>query len=282
MSTPNPEPTTPHPTSAHPRVAPWLFAVGGLSLALVFACGPAPRESHTPAPTPVGPTTVVLSPDAQGGLGVRGPHILVDGIAVIEVVPDVVDLTVVLSIQRSTPKQAVVDMRAEQRRMVAALKLQGVSGVDLRTSQLSVSPVYGDYPRHRIEGYVAELTFVASLRDFDRIADVLEAASSFEVSNLYTRFRSTEMAAKKKELRDMALRAARDKARQSTAVLEVVLGQVVSIEEVSRSDRASWGTTGNMMVNEFSSASFESQSVVPGAIRLDLTVEVQFALAGPA
>ncbi len=98
-----------------------------------------------------------------------------------------------------------------------------------------------------------------------------------------TQFRSTELQAKKRELRDMALEAARDKARQSAAALEVELGSVISIEEIGRSDRANWGMEGNVFANEYRSASAaEGDALIPGAVPLSLTVEVEYAIAGGA
>jgi len=210
---------------------------------------------------------------------VARPHVLVNGIATLDIRPDVADVTITLSIERPRPNAALSELRTQRDALVASLSEIGISGVDLRSSHTGVSTVYETRGGREIRGYEASQTFVASLTDFEKIGDVLERAAAFELASMRTSYRSTRMTEKKLELREMALRAAELKATQSVEVLDVTLGPVISIEETGRNS-AGWGTSMNSIGNDFSAEGPTGAPVEPGAIPMTLTVEVGYALVG--
>ncbi len=255
------------------RAAPWLLAGAGLALSLFLGLdrGRSASCQHAVAPS-------CSSAVGQGSSSER-PRVLVNGIATLEVIPDVADITVRLEIERASPRDAVQAVRAEQDALVAALNEDGIAGEHLRISHIGVSPEYDTIARvSQIRGYSASVSFVASVDDFTRLGDVLERVSGFQVKHLSTRFRSTELPAKKRALRTKALEAARAKAEQSAAVMGVQLGGVLSIEETSRNDRPGWGAVGNVISNEYVNAGPLEGSSVPGAVPISLSVEVGYAL----
>jgi uncharacterized protein YggE len=202
-------------------------------------------------------------------------QIRVNGIATMEVNPDVVDLTLTLSVSRARPKSALTTLHAQQTKLVAALIKAGVANAELRLSHVNVSPRHKPHPNsHVIDGYSASVTLVATLSEFERLGDVMEAAASHEVSQMYTRFRSTKLTEKKKQVREMALKATRDKAGQIATSMQVELGEVLAIEEVV-GNGALWGAVGNE--NMYAPAR-AGEKLQPGAIELSLTVEVAYAL----
>ena len=239
------------------RPRPWHIRVVILVGLLAGGCGQQP---------PVHAVIEASQPPRQ---------IRVNGIATLEVNPDVVDLTMTLSITRERPKAAVSELRDQQGPLVAALVKAGVDEPELRLSYINVMPHNKPYPdSHIVDGYSASITLVASLRDFARIGDVMEAAASHGVSQLYTRFRSTKMIEKKKEAREMALQATRDKAQQIATSMHVELGNVLVVEEVA-GNAASWGAVSNE--NMYAVAA-QGEKLQPGAIELSLTLEVAYAL----
>ncbi len=254
------------------RVAPWLLAGAGLALSLFLGVGGGRSHcQHSVAPS-------YASAVGQPGLSER-PRVLVNGIASIEVIPDVADVTVRLGVERASPRDAAVAIRAEQSALEAALNADGIAGERLRISHTGVAPVYETIAGvSQLRGYSATVSLVASVDDFSRLGDVLERVSGFQVQHISTRFRSTELPAKKRALRTKALEAARAKAEQSAGVMGVQLAEVLSIEETSRNDRPGWGAVGNVMVNEYVNAGPVEGSSVPGAVTLSLSVEVGYAL----
>jgi uncharacterized protein YggE len=245
------------PTQRCPHLAPLLIAAAGTA-ALSAGC------RQQPAPT----STVV-----QASTPIR--QISVNGIATMEVNPDVVDLSLTLSVVRASPKPALTTLRAEQTKLVEALKEAGVAETDLRLGHIDVSPRYRPHPNsHLVDGYEASVTLVITLHDFDELGDVMEAAARHGVSRMYTRFRSTELAAKKKEVRELALQATRDKARQIATSMKVELGEVLTVAETGITGGL-WGAVGNE--NVYAPAR-PGQKLQPGAIELSLTLEATYAL----
>jgi uncharacterized protein YggE len=59
----------------------------------------------------------------------------------------------------------------------------------------------------------------------------MEAGADAGATSLATQFRRTDLADLKKKVREMALAAARDKAKQTAAALDIQLGAVVSVNE---------------------------------------------------
>ncbi|MCB9748396.1 MAG: SIMPL domain-containing protein [Myxococcales bacterium] len=255
---------TPRPGGAV-ALAPWILAGAGFVLALCLAV--------TNQPRPCASTPIITSTQAEA------PHLLVNGIATIEVVPDVLDVTVQLALERASPRDAVQALRAEQDALIAALNADGFSGESLRVSHSGVSPVYETIAgTSRIRGFEASVSLVICVQDFDRVGEVLERVAGFELRHLSTHFRSTKIAEKKRELRAMALEAARAKAEQSATLMGVQLAEVLSIEETQRNDSPGWGSLANFAANEYVATGASAEPSMPGAVSLSLAVEVGYAL----
>jgi hypothetical protein len=186
----------------------------------------------------------------------------------------VVDLTMTLSTSGPRPKAALAALHGKQGPLVSALRDAGVVDADLRLGHVDVAPVYKPHPQsHLVDGYEASITLVATLHDFARIGDVMEAAADHDVSRIHTRFRSTTLTEKKKEVREMALAAARDKAQQIAKSMGVELAGVLSVSELAGSSTP-WA-----IGNENAYAPVARDEILqPGAIELSLTLEVAYRL----
>jgi len=204
-------------------------------------------------------------------------QIKVNGIATLEVNPDVVDLTLTLEVQGARPKEAVTGLEAQRKPLVAALLAAGVPVDELRLSHVNVTPVHKRHPdNHVIDGYRASVTLVATLKDFARIGDIMDTAATHQVSRMHTHFRSTKMPEMKLRVREMALEAARRKAAQVATSMKVVLGDLLAVEELAR-DAPRWGAPSNM--NAFAPAQGSDAPLQPGALPISLTVVVSYELA---
>lgn len=235
-----------------------LVAAGALAL---IACTSLRTPSHADAPA---------SPSEPG-------YILVDGIASIQVVPDIVDLSLTLTAEHDDPKRAVAALRAQQGALLEALEAAGGADAKLHAGQLQLSTRWRDHSAHERPYYVASLTVVACLTEFDRMGAVLAAGAEHGVTAASSRYRSTQLPEKKKAVRELALRAAADKAAQSAELMGARLGAVTAIEEVG-SRSGGWG----MVSNNYEAAPSGGGSdgvLMPGAIDLSLTVEVRYALS---
>lgn len=161
--------------------------------------------------------------------------------------------------ENSTKMQAVI----------AALKQAGVAEADLRTTGLSVSPVYspnpaaGDSPP-RIEGFQASNTVQVTLRDLSRIGTIINAALTAggnQVAGI--QFTVQDPAA----IRRQALQAAMSDAQASAQALASAAGvHLVGIRSVSES---------SCCAQPFAAMAGVAASVPPPVFGGEQTVEAQ-------
>jgi uncharacterized protein YggE len=156
----------------------------------------------------------------------------VTGSATLEVSPDCADLTMTLSSDNIRPGTATQAVDAKEGNLIAALTKQGVAPNDMKLSLVSLEPVYeqGGYPLV-IHTYRAQITVTATTRDFAKISQLMEAGSDAGAIAMSSQFRRSDMPELKKKVRDMALAAAKDKAKQTATSLQIDLGRIVSVGE---------------------------------------------------
>jgi hypothetical protein len=158
-----------------------------------------------------------------------------------------------LSVQgevRAAPDQATVSlgvvtegdtaeaaMRANATRMTAlmqALRRAGVAERDIQTSQLSVNPqyVYVENEQPRIQGYVAQNTVNATVRDLARLGRTLDAAVSAGGNTLNgVSFGLQDPDAAEDAARRDAMREALERARLYADASGLRVGRILSISE---------------------------------------------------
>ena len=207
----------------------------------------------------------------------------VTGTATLQVRPDVVDLH--LTIAAEAPKAKVADqqLRARQAELRAALVTAGIATEDLAFSSLGIEPVYV-YDEHappRLRGYRAAIDLTATSKQFEALPDVLEAAVSAGATNVTTERRVLDLPARKREVRDLALAAAKAKAEQTASALGVKLGRITAIDEAS-DDGTGWnGRWGRETANVAQMAVAAPPSAGPlvgDAQTLSLTISLAYEL----
>jgi uncharacterized protein YggE len=165
----------------------------------------------------------------------RPGQMTITGTATLEVSPDCADLTMTISADGAKPGLATTQVDAKEHALIAALGKLGVAGNDLKLSTLTLAPVYLPNPdgwaQITVHTYRATITVTATTRDFGKIASLMDAGAEAGASQMSSLFRRSDMPALKKQVRDMALKAAKDKAKQTADALGIGLGRVVSVAE---------------------------------------------------
>ncbi len=136
------------------------------STALLLAAGPALAEEVNP--------TLSLSASAD-----------------VQVAPDYAMVQSGVVTRAATAQQAVQDNARAMTAVFDALRRAGISGNDVQTSQLSVTPVYADRtePRqnqnqYEIIAYETRNTVSAKVRDTTRVGNVIDAMVSAGANNI--------------------------------------------------------------------------------------------------
>jgi uncharacterized protein YggE len=168
-----------------------------------------------------------------GGAEIEKPgQMQVTGTATLDVSPDCADLTLTLGADASRPAAATEDVDHRETALVAALGKLGVAPTELKLTRLDLQPVFEEFDhRSRLTHYHAELVITATTHDFAKIADIMEAGAQAGATAISSQLRRSDMSALKKQVRDMALAAAKDKAEQTAHALGFKVGRVVSVIE---------------------------------------------------
>lgn len=149
---------------------------------------------------------------------------------------------------------------------------------DIKVSTLSLSPVYGEYPHYdRITGYAASLSVTASTTTFDLVAEMMEAGAGAGVTQMWTSFRSTKLPELKVKVREMALAAAKDKARQIADTLGAPMVRVVAVAETPGGNPYYWN--GGAVPNAVGTVEGRSDvQLQPTTQELNLTITITWEL----
>jgi uncharacterized protein YggE len=189
------------------------LAVGGV---LLVGCA-------APASPPVG------SPDASSGIVAHGEGTVTG-------TPDT--LTLVLGVQTQAPQaRAALDANnARAGALVALLKARGVAAKDLRTSELSITPVYGPGLR-QFAGYQVINQVTATMHgDLVAAGGIIDAAAGAAGDTVRVQqvsFSINDDGALRDQARAAAVKQAMAHARQMANAAGVSLGALRSITEVA-------------------------------------------------
>ena len=148
--------------------------------------------------------------------------------------PDIAVLTVGVASRGATAAAALGGMRTRMASAVAALKAQGVADRDVRTSGLSLSPVYDEGPDRprRLTGYEASNQVTATVRDVSRAGAVLDAALAQGADTVGgVGFDLADRAPAEDAARRAAVKALGDKARLDAEAAGLHLKRLVSLTE---------------------------------------------------
>lgn len=112
----------------------------------------------------------------------------------------------------------------------------GISRDDIRTSHLSASPVYDQRNNSQITGYRATNSVQVTLRDLDRVGQIVDAATAAGANRVDgVTFAVENLDAPKDQARAQAMQNARAKADQLAGLSGVHIVGIKSIEEADAS-----------------------------------------------
>jgi uncharacterized protein len=212
---------------------------------------PIPQEPATVAPPPV--------PVCDSSRSIQ-----VSGTAVINVNPDRV--LIQLGVQSNGSNAAKAEAANSQtiQRIVAALKKQGVEQKDILTDRYLIEPIYKDYDDLHIKGYRINNVVAITLRDVNKVNKVLAAALEAGANQvLNTEFYLSDLRTYRDQAREMAMKAAREKASDLARAAGSEIGCVLNINENSWSYFNGWGWYGGG--NSSSSRDLWTQNAVQNA-----------------
>ena len=161
------------------------------------------------------------------------PKITVDGEAVVNVKPDKIIIN--LGIETWDVNIIVAKQRNNEilKKAMAVMKELGVPEKEIQTDHLSIEPRWkNEYRNEGFIGYFVRNTIVATLTDLAKVEELVTKALQAGVNYIHgVDFQTTEFKKYREQARELALKAAKEKADKLAAVLGQSAGAPVEINE---------------------------------------------------
>jgi len=159
----------------------------------------------------------------------------VTGETSITAVPDKAQVDLGITINNRTVKAAQDQANTVINDITKALKEMGVDAKDIKTQNYSINPSY-DYASgtQRITGYNVDATLEVTLKDFTKLNDVIDAATSLGANQVHgVSFSLSEEKQKEidKQAREEAIADAKTKAQELANIAGMKLGKIINIIE---------------------------------------------------
>ncbi len=214
--------------------------IGALLVAvLVMGLPQLPAQASAPTPTPA---TAAPAPAACSS----SRTIQVSGAAVVNVTPDRVLIQLGVQSNGVTVNEVESANTRAIRQVLQALRGQGIDEKDIATDWYIIEPLYDDYDSLYIKGYRINNLVAVTLRDVKKVSSVIAAAlkaGANEVVNV--EFYTSQLRIYRDQARELAMKAAGEKAVALAQAADATPGCVLSISENSWSYFNSWWYRGN-------------------------------------
>lgn len=251
--------------------AAWLAV--GLAIGLLLAVA-----SPLLAPGGAGPSLAPGRTLAADPAASSAPQrtISVTGTGKVVIAPDVADVRLGVRVTKPTAKDARAAAAEIMTAVIAAIKAAGVADADLKTTTLSLSPVY-EYPSGgspRLTGYQLVNAVVVTVRQLDTVSAVVDGAMAAGANTMDgVTFRVADAAKAEEQARQAAMLQARAKAQTLASTAGSVIDTVASITETSM------GTPYPVALNGAGAAAKDASTPIQaGTNEVTVTVSVVFLL----
>ena len=203
--------------------------------------------------------------------------ITVQATGVADVVPDAVQVSLSVSVVAEANDVALSQVAATAEGVRSTLEQLGIDAADIATQSVSVNPEYSytEAEGQKIVGYRASQTFDVLVRDASAagaVVDSLVAAGGANLSINATYPVVNDSTAAAQAARDDAVAKARAKAEEYAELLDVELGDLVFLTEISAPTNITIGAKADVMAES-------ALTVIDlGTQEVTVTVEVRWQI----
>ena len=227
--------------------------------------------------------SVFLSACAQGGALSGAPAAETKVITVVGQgeamgVPDQARVNVGVDVFEPEVSQAVQKNEATIQAIMEVLVGLGIAQEDIQTSNYSLyaEQKYGDQGAEGISGYRVSNQVSVTIRDIERVSEVLEAVTKAGANNIYgVEFILSETGTLESQARANALKNAQNRAAELAKMSGVNLGEILAISEVISplTPVYRYGMGGGA-----EAAAVPAPSISPGQVSVSTQVQVTYEL----
>lgn len=173
-----------------------------------------------------GPTTVnQAAPEVARNLSVSG-------LGVVYLTPDIAYINVGVNTQRENASEAVKVNKEQTTAVIQAIKDFGVDAKDIRTTNFSIwsNPQYDEFGQVKGTNYSVDNTVNVTIRDLDKLGDLLDAAIQAGANSIYSiQFDVEDKTEANKQARILAVENAKTQALELAGAAGVELEEIQSI-----------------------------------------------------
>jgi len=161
-----------------------------------------------------------------------GRSIQVSGTAVVNVVPNRVLIQLGVQSNGRSPQSVEATNSATINKIIRALKAQGIEEKDIVTDWYVIQPLYDDYDSLDIKGYRIHNIVAVTLRDIKTVNKVISAALNAGANQVVNvEFYLSDLRRYRDQARELAMKAAREKANDLASAAGAETGCVMNINE---------------------------------------------------
>jgi uncharacterized protein YggE len=217
--------------------------------------------------------------------------IQVSGAAVVNVAPDRALIQLGVQSNGRTPQDVQSRNATTIRTVIKALQRLGIESKDIATDRYVIEPIYEDYESLRIKGYRIYNLIAITMRDVDKTSDAIATSFQSGANQLVNvEYYTSELRKYRDQARDMAMKAATEKANALARAAGAQTDCVLNISENSWSYFNGWNWWGNNNQNLWTqnavqnvapsaeSPSSDDGPVNPGQISIRAEVSATYAI----
>lgn len=258
-----------------------------LAAVMILTFAAVGRTSHNVQAAPITETITKSESECDTGRSVQ-----VSGTAVVNVMPDRVLIQLGVQSNGTTPQSVEAANSKTINQVIKAVKKLGIEEKDIVTDLYVIDPIYRDYDSLHIKGYRINNVIAITLRDISKVNKVITVslqAGANEVINV--EFYLSELRKYRDQARELAMKAATEKANDLASAAGAETGCVMNINENTWSYYNGWGYwrrdqnlwTQNVVQNSVPNMGgegilTESGPVNPGQISVRAEVSASFSL----
>lgn len=201
----------------------------------------------------------------------------VSGVGVVYLTPDIVYINIGVNTQRENASEAVTINKEQTTAVIQAIRDFGVAEKDIRTTNFSIwsNPQYDEFGQITGTNYSVDNTVYVTIRDIDKLGDLLDAAIEAGANSIYSiQFDVEDKTEANKEARALAVEDAKTQAQDlaDVAGLSLVEIQTISYYESGASPYFYGGKGGGG--GEAASA----VPIQPGQLAVTVTVNLVYSI----
>ena len=166
----------------------------------------------------------------------RSSELAVVGEGKLEVTPGTASVEAGITVDnRSTVAAVQQTINTVNNEIIKALRALGIEKADIKTSNYSVYPNYTyDNNVNAINGYNGNATIEVKVRDVQMVSKVIEEVTAAGANQIQgVRFSIDKPEAYREQVRDMAIKNAKDQAEKLAKDLGISLGKITNIVETT-------------------------------------------------